>query len=136
MDLASIIVKSKTVEMEYPGCPDFNISVAYLTRDELMKLRERCTTQKFNKKSRQPEEEVDNELFQDLYIEAVVKGWTGLKYKYVLNMIPVDPATIENVEDDLEFTASNANVLMKNCSDFDSWISTQLEDVGNFTKDS
>jgi len=133
MDLASMMVKSKTVEMEYPGYTDFNISVAYLTRDELMNLRKKATTQKFNRKSRQPEDEVDSELFQDLYIKAVIKGWTGFKYKYVLKMLPVDPNTIENPEDELEYSVDNAVLLMKNCTDFDSWITIQLEDVANFT---
>lgn len=136
MELANMLVKSKTVEMEYPGFPDFKVSVAYLTRDELLKLRERCTTQKFNKKSHKPEEETDNDLFQELYIAAVIKGWTGFKYKYVLKMLPVDPETIEDVEAELPFSDKNAEILMKNCTDFDSWISTQLEDVENFTKSS
>lgn len=135
MELANILVPSKTVEMEYPGAPDFNVSVAYLTRDELMKIRERCTTQKFNKKTRQPEDDVDSDLFQDLYIKAVIRGWSGFKYKYVLKMLPVNPEGLD-LEDELEYSEGNAVVLMKNCTDFDNWITSQLEDVGNFTKSS
>lgn len=124
--------------MEYPGCPDLLVDVAYLTRDELMNLRKRATTQKFNKRTRQPEDDVDSDLFQDLYIQAVVKGWSGFKYKYLVKMIPVDVSKIPDEEykdgdGEFIFTKDNATILMKNCADFDSWISSELEDVENFT---
>ena len=133
------MVPSKTVDMEYPGCPDLTVSVAYLTTDELRNLRKKATTQKFNKKTRQPEDEVDSEIFQDIYIQAVIKGWSGFKYKYLTGMVPVDVSMIDTAEyaegeGMFEFSKENATVLMKNCSDFDGWISSQLEDVENFTQ--
>lgn len=141
MDLAKMIVKSKTVAMEYPGFPGLFVNVAYLTRDELKALREKCTTQKFNKKTHQPEEDVDVELFQDIYIDSVIKGWSGFKYKDLTKMIPVDLSSVPadeflEGEGDFEYSSGNARVLMKNCGDFDSWITSQLDDVENFTKTS
>lgn len=138
MDLANMIVPSKTIDIEYPGCPDLYFSIAYLTRDELKKLREKATTQKFSKKTRQPEEEVDNDLFQDLYIQSVVKGWKGFKYRYLEKMIPVAVPEEEYDEGNglFEFTKENATLFMKNAPDFDRWISDLLEDVENFTKSS
>ena len=138
MDLANMIVPSKTIDIEYPGYPDLYFSVAYLTRDELKKIRDRATTQKFSKKTRQFEDEVDNDLFQDLYIQAVIKGWKGFKYKYLERMVPVSIPEDEYAEGEGEFEYSkgNATLFMKNCSDFDNWISNLMEDVENFTKSS
>jgi len=141
MDLASIMVKSKTIDMEYPGYSGLTVKVAYLTRDELVNLRKKATTQKFNKKTRQPEDEVDSELFQDLYIKAVIKGWEGFKYKHLLKMLPIDVSKIPateylNGEGLFKYDQDNATILMKNCSDFDNWITSQLDDVENFTKSS
>ena len=133
MDLANILVKSKTVDIEYPGMPGFIVSLAYLTRDEIMSLKDKCTSQKFNRKSHKPEEETDNDLFQELYIKAVVKDWIGLKGRYILKMLPVDPSTVEE-DGDVDYSESSAKILMLNCSNFDSWVSDMLEDVSNFTK--
>lgn len=139
MDLAKLIVKSKTIDFEYPGFPELFFSVAYLTRDELMDLRKKCTSQKFNKKTRQPEEEVDNELFQELYIKKVLKGWNGLKYKHLLKMIPMDASSVPedeymSGEGEFPYSPEAAEILMKNCSDLDNWVTDMLSDVENFTK--
>lgn len=139
MKLANLMVPSKTVDMEYPGFEDLTVSVAYLTQDELRAIRKKATTQKFNKKTRQPEDEVDSELFQDIYIKSVIKGWKGFKYSYLEKMIVIDSTQLPNEEylegeGLFEYNTEDAIHLMKNCSDFDNWVSTQLEDVANFTQ--
>jgi hypothetical protein len=139
MDLANIIIESKTIETEYPGYDGLKLQLAHLTRDELMELRKKATTTKFNKKTRQPEEEVNSELFQDIYIKAVIVGWSGFKYKYLEKMLPVDTSKVpedEYLEGEgfFEYTGDNATALMKNSNDFDNWISGELEDIENFTK--
>lgn len=134
MDLAKLIVPISKTSIEYPGCPDFKVELAYLTKDELMKLRDKCTTQKLDRKTRQMKEDVDSDLFQKLYIEAIVIGWEGLKYSYLKTMIPVDLSTVADLDDTLEFTVGNAELLMKNGVDFDNWVTSVLDDVENFTK--
>jgi len=135
MDLAKLIVPISTTKVDYPGFPDFEVELAYLTKDELMKLRDKCTNQKLDKKTRQMKEEVDADLFQEVYIAAILKGWTGLKYKYLKSMLPVDLSDVEDEEECLEFTPSNAELLMKNGVDFDNWVTSVLDDVENFSQD-
>ena len=89
---------------------------------------------KFSKRSHTPEEEVDNDLFQKLYIQAVIKGWSGLKYSYLNRLLPVDLSEIDDVEEELEFTLENAEELMRNAPDFDGWISDLVGDLENFTQ--
>lgn len=139
MDLANLIIESKTIETEYVGYEGLLLKLAHLTRDELMNLRKKATTSKFSKKTRKPEEEVDSELFQDLYIKAVIVGWSGFKLKYLQKMMPIDVSKIpdeeyKNGEGLFAYTKDNAAVLMKNCNDFDNWVSAELEDIENFTK--
>lgn len=134
MDLAKLIVPISKTTIEYPGCPDFMVELAYLTKDELMKLRQKCTSQKLDRKTRQMNEEVDSDLFQELYIKAIVVGWTGLKYSYLKSMVPVDLSLIEDMEETLEFSEADAQLLMKNGVDFDNWVTSVLDDVENFTK--
>jgi len=133
LSLKTLLVPSKSVEVEFPGMPGFKINVAFLSRETIVNIRKRATKTTF--KNRQPQEELNDELFLQLYVENAVKGWTGLKIKYLETLAPVDVATLDP-EDELNYSAENALYLMKNSIDFDSFISEQVSDLGNFSKNS
>lgn len=133
LSLKTLLVPSKSIEVEFPGMPGFKIDVAFLSRETLLNIRKRATKTIF--KNRQPQEELNDELFLQLYVENAVKGWTGLKIKYLEKLAPVDTASLDP-EDELNYTSENALYLMKNSIDFDSFISDQVSDLGNFSKNS
>jgi hypothetical protein len=135
MGLAKMIIPSKTAWCEYPGLPGFEVQLAHLTRDELMKIRGKSLNTKVNRKTRAMEEEIDSDIFQSLYISAVIKDWKGLKYKYLPKLVPTDISGVDE-EDELPYAQEDAEILMKNAADFDSWVSSILEDVENFTQSS
>ena len=135
MSLKNMIIQSKTAWIEYPGLKDFEVQLAYLTKDELMKIRDKSKNTKLNRKTRQMEEEVDSDLFTSLYTDAVLKDWRGLKYKYLNHLVPTDISGMDE-EDELPFTADDAKTLMDNSVDFDSFVSSSLEDLENFTQSS
>ena len=83
VSLASLMTPSKTVAIDFPGYAGMSVDLCYLAREELVKLRKKCVTTKFNKKTRQPEEELDEDKFLLEYCKAVIKGWKGLKYRYL-----------------------------------------------------
>ena len=41
----------------------FTVQLTYLARDEILKLRNKCLKQKFNKKTRAFEEQLDEDTF-------------------------------------------------------------------------
>lgn len=130
ISLKSLLVPSKAVEVEYPGMPGFKVNVAFLSRETLLNIRKKSTKQTF--KNRQPTEEFNEDLFLQLYVENAVKGWSGLKLKYLEQLAPVD-LTGQDMEAELKYTAENALYLMKNSSNFDGFISEQVSDLGNFS---
>lgn len=131
--LKSLLVPSKSVEVEYPGMPGFVVQVAFLSRETLLNIRKKSTKTSF--KNRQPTEEFNEDLFLQLYVENAVKGWSGLKLRYLEQLAPVD-LTGQDMEAELKYTSENALYLMKNSSDFDSFISDQVSDLGNFSTSS
>jgi hypothetical protein len=133
LSLKTLLVPSKSVEVEFPGMPGFKINVAFLSRETILNIRKRATKTTF--KNRQPQEELNDELFLQLYVENAVKGWTGLKIKYLETLAPVDVSSLDP-EDELNYTSENALYLMKNSTDFDSFVSEQVSDLGNFSKNS
>ena len=133
ISLKSLLAPSKTVEFEYPGMEDFKVKLTYLAREELLKLRNRSVKQVLNKKTRAYEEQLDNDKFLVEYCKAIIKGWKGLKYKYLEELLLVDTSEVD-LEDELAWTHENAEILMKNSGDFDNWVSETVGELENFTK--
>jgi len=131
ISLKSLLVPSKSVSVEYPGFPGFTIELNYLSRDGLINLRKKSTKTSF--KGRQTNEEFNEDLFLELYVDAAIKGWTGLKFKYINLLVPVDVSQFDQ-EDELAYSKENALMLMKNSTEFDSFISERVNDLGNFSK--
>lgn len=132
ISLASLVTPSKTVSIDFPGYEGFSVDLTYLGREELLKLRKKCITTKFNKKTHQPMEQLDEEKFLSEYVKAVIQNWKGLKYKYLEEFLLVDISKLDP-EEELEFSHENAEVLMKNSNSFDSWITETVGDLENFT---
>jgi len=132
VSLASLMTPSKTVTIDFPGCSGMTVDLCYLAREELIKLRKKCVTTKFSKKTRQPEEELDEEKFLTEYCKAVIKGWKGLKFRYLEELLLVDISE-QDPDDTLQYTQENAELLMKNAGDFDTWVTDTVGDLENFT---
>jgi hypothetical protein len=130
LSLKTLLVPSKALEVEYPGMPDFKIDLAFLSRETLQTIRKKATKTTF--KNRQPVEELNDDLFLELYVKASIKGWSGLKLKYLEQLAPVD-LTGQDLNAELEYNEENALYLMKNSTNFDSFISEQVTDLGNFS---
>lgn len=136
MELKNLITNDRVIEKEHPAFDGLIVKLAYVSREKTKKLIDRSTITEFDRKSREPVEKVDNDLFLSLYVPEVVKGWKGFKYRYLSELLPVDLSSVENIDDELEYTESNAIELMKNSVDFDSWISSVTKDIKNFNKNS
>lgn len=133
LSLKTLLVPSKSVEVEYPGMPGFTIDLSFLSRETLLNIRKKSTKTTF--KNRQPQEEFNEDLFLQLYVENAVKGWKGLKLSYLEQLAPVEISGM-NLDDELEYSDENALYLMKNSSNFDAFVSEQVTDLGNFSKSS
>jgi hypothetical protein len=131
LSLKTLLVPSKTVEVEYPGMPGFVVNVCFLSRETLQTIRKKSTKTTF--KNRQPQEELNDELFLELYVKASIKGWKGLTLKYLEQLAPVDVSS-EDPDTELEYTEENALYLMQASANFDAFISEQVTDLGNFSK--
>ena len=133
VSLSSLMTPSKTVQIDFPGYEGFRILVCYLAREELVKLRKKCITTKFNKKTHQPEEELNEDKFLVEYSKAVIRGWTGFKYSYLEELLLVDVSSFDP-DDELPYTTDNAETLMKNSTSFDTWLTETASELENFTQ--
>ena len=131
MDLKSLLVDTKTTWVEFPGLDGFEVELANLSRKELVALRKRCTQNKFNRKTRQFEESLDEDKFIKEFTSVTVKGWKGLKLEYLEDLLLVDLAK-QDTKMPLTYTDENAQTLVENSSEFDNWLNEVVFDLDNF----
>jgi hypothetical protein len=133
LSLKSLLVPSKQIEIEFPGFTGFKVQLNFLSRETLVGIRKKAT--KITFKNRQPTEELNDDLFLQLYVAACIKGWTGFKLSYLEQLAPVDLKG-QDMDAELDYSEENALFLMKSSTNFDSWVSEQVIELGNFQKNS
>ena len=134
MDLKSLLVSTKEMEVEFPNCPGFMVKLCYLDKESMRKIGEKSKIMGFDRKTRQPTEEMDEELFTKLYIGKALVGWKGLKLSYLKDLVLLDIEGEEDEEALMAFTPENAIDLVTASKDFDAWISSVISDVSLFNK--
>ena len=131
--LKSLLVPSKTVEADFPGFPGMKVKLSFLSRETLVNIRKKSTKTTF--KNRKADEELDDKLFLQLYCAAAIKGWSGLKLRYLEQLAPVDISG-QDPETELPFSEESALDLMQSSANFDAFVSETVSDLANFTKSS
>lgn len=131
--IKNMIADQSSIWVEYPDIDGFEINLAYLTREDLMKIRNASLTFKFNKRTRQREEEVDNDRFLENYAEKAIISWKGLKVKHMPALMPVDISGMD-ANDEIEYSSEDAIELLKNSTVFDQFITDTMNDFEQFSK--
>jgi len=131
MDLKKLVVDTKSTWIEFAGLEGFEVEVANLSRKELNGLRKRCTTSKFSRKTRTVEEILDEEKFVVEFSRATVLNWKGLTLDHLQTLLLVETGD-EDLTKEVEFSVDNAEVLVSQSSEFDTWLNEVVFDLENF----
>jgi len=131
MELKKLMVDSKAVWIDFPGLSGFSVEVANLSRKELTALRKRCTSQKFDRKTRQLVETLDEDKFVSEFAEASIKNWKGLTVEHLETLLLIDTEN-QDPDAEVEYSKDNAEVLVTNSSEFDTWLNEVVFDLDNF----
>ena len=131
MDLKKLMVDTKAVWVDFPGLPGFSVEVANLSRKELNGLRKRCTTQKFDRKTRQVNENLDEDKFVVEFSLSTVKNWKGLTLDHLSSLLLIDTDG-QDLTKELEYSIENAETLVSSSTEFDTWLNEVVFDLDNF----
>jgi len=131
MELKKLMVDTKNVWVDFPGLPGFEVEIANLSRKELNGLRKKCTTTKYDRKTRQAVDSLDEEKFVTEFTLGVVKDWKGLSLEHLETLLLVD-IDGQDPKKELEYSAENAETLVSSSTEFDSWLNEVVFDLDNF----
>ena len=131
MELKKLMVDSKAAWIDFPGLNGFSVEVVNLSRKELTGIRKKCTTNKFDRRTRQLTESLDEDKFVEEFASKSIKNWRGLKLKYVESLLLIDAAN-EDPEKELPYSKDNCETLVQNSNEFDTWLNEVVFDLENF----
>lgn len=132
MSLKSIIVDTKKVTIAFPGHPTFKVTLGAISRELLRKMRNDSMNTEFDSKHRIPIEKLDETKFSELFTAAAVKGWEGLTYRVLSDLVLIDEAGIEDMDATVEYNPEDAAILLKESQIFDSWVNEVVYDIARF----
>lgn len=132
MFLKDLIVNTKTVGIEFPGLKGFEVQVAAVSREVSKKLRTDSEVTKIDAKLKMPITEVDEDKFIEKFADAAIKGWKGLKYSYLSQLLLVDSSKIDDGDKEVDFNKENVVELLKHSQIFEAWINEQVFSIDRF----
>ena len=131
MELKKLMVDTKSIWIDFPGLENFQIEVSNLSRKELTGLRKRCTSNKFDRKSRQIVENLDEDKFVKEFAKATIQNWKGLTIAHLETLILIDTDN-QDPAAEVEYSEENAEILVTNSTEFDTWLNEVVFDLDNF----
>lgn len=129
--LKNLMVDTKSAWVEYPGLRGFEVEIANISRQHLISLRKKCMITRFDRKTKAPIEELDEVKFVSEFTKATVKNWKGLKTSYLEYLLLVDLSD-QDPDAEIPFSLDDAEALVSNSGDFDSWLNDNVFDLQNF----
>jgi len=131
--IKNLVAKETSTWVEFPDIDGFEVNLRYLTREDLMKIRNASLSYKFNKRTRQREEEVDNDKFLEHYAQKAIVGWKGLKAKHLPVLLPVDISSMD-ANENIDYSEEEAVELLKSSTVFDQFVTDAMNDFEQFSK--
>jgi len=132
MDLKTLLLPEKVVTFDFPGCEGLTFDLAFLAKDELVKIQNECTNKVVDKRTRQMTDSFDDDKFLELYVNKIIRGWSGLKIKYLKELVLIDDASVDE-DDEIDYSKEQALLLMQNSNTLDTWVADQIADLGKFS---
>lgn len=132
--LSSMLTNKLEAWIEMEGFDGFEVKVAYLSRDELNKIRNTVTRVSWSPKTRQKEETVDSDLFISEFVKACVVDWKGFTLGHASRLLPLEIPEGADLNTEVEFTPEEAVALASNSNVFDAWLNDVIFDLANFQR--
>ncbi len=130
--LNQVKINTNAISIEFPRFKSFKLQMCYIPRDDVTEIRNKHSNITFNRATREREEKVDTDKFMDEYIKKAIVGWTGLTYETVKGLVPIS-VTEEDLVKEVPYSHEDAMWLVKNSSEFDTFVSDTMNQVDLFS---
>lgn len=129
----SSFLKAKLVAwVPFEELPGLKFKLAYLSREELTRIRDAATRKTYNHRTKSSEEEFDLKAFTDYFIAQAVVGWEGLTLEKATNLVPIEVPEGVDINSEIEYTPAEAKLLFANSTALELWLHSIVSDLETF----
>jgi hypothetical protein len=133
MDLKSLMIETRAVDVEFEALPGFTVTLGYLSKSLLRRLSKEATVSKMDQLGN-VSPEFDSDKFLEAFCSHAVSGWKGLTYEKLAQLMLIDETSIEDMSKEVEYSKDNAFLLMKESQAFDNWVNDRVNQLSIFRK--
>lgn len=114
------LLKGVTVWKEFDGIPGFEVEIAYVSKQQMIRIYEACTKRGYDKDAKEFKEQLDRERVAKMWADKVVISWRGFTLEKFQRLFPADIAE-EEKKNVVEPTLENRIALLWNSTEFENW---------------
>lgn len=133
LNIANLIVDSRSMTFEYPGMPEFKVELAYVAKTRLAEIRKNCLKTSYDTSLGIPTQELDQEKWTSDFCAEIIKGWSGFTVGHLATLLLIDEEGLDLAEE-VPFNLENAVTLLNRSTAFDGWVNSRISDLNNFRK--
>lgn len=130
-NLKSLMVETRDVSVDFEALPGFSVTLGYMSKSVTRKLAKDATTSKMDG-SGNVTPEFDQDKFMESFCKTAVKGWKGLTYSKLAQLMLIDEDQIDDLEEEVPFSHDNAYLLLKESTIFDNWVNERVSEIAVF----
>lgn len=131
MNLKDLSIETKSVSVPFEALPGLTVTVGYMSKPVTRRLAKESTESKMDGGGNIVSD-FNQEKFMEAFCKEAVKGWEGLTYRMVSQLMLIDESHIEDMDKLVEFSDDNALHLLKESTIFDNWINERVNDLATF----
>lgn len=124
----------RTMEFSCPLIKGFFVSLTYANRFVLQEIREGSKEYRFDRRTKERVEELNEEKLIEYYAIKLINDWRGLTARKLKDILPGLEVNEEDLDTNIAYNKEIAISILKNSLDFSSWVDSIATDSKYFTE--
>jgi len=140
MDIKSLIGSiqkagktKRTIEFSCPYIKDFFVSITYANKMVLQEIRDASREVRFDPRTRERQEELNEGKLQEQYATKLVAGWRGLTPKNLRKLVPGLAVDDKDLDTNIPYSKEVAMAIFDNSLEFTAWVDSTATTIENYS---
>ncbi len=125
------MVETRDVSVDFEALPGFSVTLGYMSKSINRKMAKDATVSKMDSAGNIVSD-FDQDAFAESFCREAIKGWSGLTYGKLAQLILIDETMIEDLDAELPYSEDNAQLLLRESTIFDNWVSEKVGQITTF----
>lgn len=122
-----------TVEFSCPYIRDFYVRITYANAMILQEIRDASREVRFDPRTRERQEELNEDKLREQYATKLISGWRGLTARKLKKLLPELTVADEELDRDISYEKELTIAILEGSLEFSAWVDSVATSIENFT---